>query len=290
MRHAAHSVTPITIPSVGVDWASMLLRLIAASTLCFLGVILWMMFTPIPYAGLLQFLEEDTGESRRVIGGAIAAFFAADVGQLMRGVRPRRGMVFALSGQLIVALIALYYGLKGQVFLTGLVAYGGVFWLSLISLWAVAQHNAENEYKQRLLKASSDEERKRVTQSYAVPRYQAKKLLIPSLSVIMFLTGLGQITRLEGVVAAFIQNSIGMFYYAIMLGWLLLGSGFIRLNHIQAKWLFVALFGYYMFCGLIVLPIPSDAMVSPLFILCHLVIAAEAFCIICLQTDFHEAT
>lgn len=256
-----------------LDWTNGFLRFIALSSAFFLLSLLWSMLVPESSIGILRFLQEDTGLTRNVIGGAVALFFMRDIGQSLRGIKPRHGMVFILSGQFVMALFALVYTLKGEVSTAGLAGHFGVFWISLLSLWTIAQYTK----RQEMLKAGQ----------VFKPHIEAKTFLIPGLAIIMFLSAFGVITRPDGAISNFLQTRVGIVYYVIAMCWLVVGSGFITLNHIKPKWLFVAVMGYYFFVGLLVGLFTFDPnTVSLTFVVSHVVIAIEAFFIILLQTKY----
>lgn len=269
------TITRLADSTIKLDWTNGFLRFIALSSSFFLLSILWMMLVPEASMGVLRFVQDDTHRGRRVVTGVVALFFMRDIGQSLRGIKARHGMIFVLSGQAVMAVIATIYTLRGELSLAGFAGNVGVFWLSLVSLWTIAQHNQ----KMALMKLG---------QVYR-PRWgiEAKTFLIPGVAIIMFLTSIGLVTRPDGAISDFIHTQIGLLYYVIVLGWIVLGSGFITLNHIKAKWLFVAVMGYYLFVGLLVGLFAYDpTSISLTFLVSHFVIAVEAFFIILLQTTY----
>lgn len=269
------AITRLSDTTVSIDWTNGFLRFIALTPALFLLSIVWMLLVPEASMGILQLLTQDAHRDRTIVGGVVAAFFMRDIGQALRGIKPRHGMVFILSGQAVMAAISVWYTLHGQASMAAFAGNVGVFWLSLLSLWAIAQH----DQRQALLKQG-----KLFTPKWGI---EAKTFLIPGIALIMFTSAIGLITRPDGAIAAFIQNQVGLFYYAAVVCWLIVGSGFITLNHIKAKWLYVAVMGHYLFTVMLVGLFAYDpTSVSLTFVISHLIIAIETFFIILLQTTY----
>lgn len=292
------AITRLSDTTVKLDWTNGFLRFIAFTPALFLVSILWMMLVPESSMGVLQFAVQDVHRGRAVVGGVVAAFFMRDIGQALRGIKPRHGMIFVLSGQAVMAVVSIYYTLKGDATLASFAGNFGVFWLSLLSLWTIAQYEQYQFYireSARLLKlypkphALPDEEKAylKSLETNLPRRFLAKTYLIPGIAIIMFVSALGLITRPDGAIAAFIHNQVGFAYYVFVMAWLVVGSGFITLNHIKAKWLYVAVMGHWLFTVMLMGLFAYDpTSISLTFVVSHLIIAIEAFFIILLQTTY----
>jgi hypothetical protein len=289
-----------------IDWRSGLQQFLMLGNAAFLLALVYTVFTPHAAPGILGYSIEDLVALRgvtapRAVNGVralvisvVAAFFLRDIGMNLRGVRPRYGSLFSVTGFGLLALITTHYTVIGKVSLIGFAGHVGAFTMAFLSLWHIAQHEEARKIKAQYLAARErppmlgDVVTERVLQRGGIfrPLLPAKNLLIPALSIFMFATALGLITQPDSVIVAFAQHSLGFVFSLLVLVWLIVGSGLIAFNSIAAKWLGVALMGQWLFSIMLVLLSLSQGGVSLIGVLSHVMLSGISFFIMNIQTEY----
>lgn len=290
------AITNLAAPAAHIDIPLNMTRLIVSLNALFPLALLWGMFVPESSLGVLRLLTEDTGAPRGVVSAVLIAFFMADTVQWSRGIKMRWLGLYGLSGQFVLAVISVIYFARGSISLITLVGHGGLFVMSALCLGIAVQMK---EYRHAQRELETQEERYRdalatlnpnraVSAVGMAPRikYPIRPYLAPTISVILFLCAIGLIIRPDSAIAMFIQNTYSLAYFVVVVAWLVIGSGALRINHVSAGGLFLSVLGYILFVFLLIgLSFSVANQVSLLTLLTHVSLASVFVFAAYLQTE-----
>lgn len=241
-----------------MDWTMALVRYTALHNAAILLCLLWMLLVPDSSMGLLGLLQEDFGVRRNALVSLFMALFFMDISQQRRGLRPTWAYLTSLSGQCVLALVAIAYTIQGRISLVGLYTYVGPFALSVIGLLVAI-------------------ERTHLRPPWFVPRWvreNTKHIMLTSISILLWVLAWGLLTRPDALVARFIQNRYGLGFFIIMIGFTLWGAGQLRHNHMQHWQALRRMLGIYLYSLMVVILISADnTAIAPLTVYLSLSIA-----------------
>lgn len=216
-----------------IDYKLTLLMWVAVTQPLNLFSILWAIAVPEASRGLVGLVGRDL----HIPPMAIVALFLIGIGVSFRGLKPRYGLLFMLVGQAATAFAALAYTLHGTVTPAQFAGHGGLFVLNVAAILAVTQYKKRDEIRDTIRQAIA----RKSSVVPTMPRLLAPMSLIPLIGVILCVYGVGLALRPDAGLAMFIQGQVGQIWNDILIAWMAVGGGYILLNHIAPKWLFVAI-------------------------------------------------
>lgn len=249
-RSALRPLQRLGLFIAGLNLRTGFLRFVALSNGLILLSLVWMILVPDSSLGVLRYLQEDTGMRRSVIVGLMASVFFMDISQSLRGITQSYTLLFAISGQALLATITLFYTLVGKLSLVALFGHGGMFALSFIGIVVVVQSYNPDKTP-----------------------FQMKRLMFPAISVLMALLAWGLVTRPDTAITLFIQGKYGAALLIVIVSLLAWGSGQLRQNHLTPDRMVRRLVGIYLFVFMSVALFTADSSVSLLGVTMNVLVA-----------------
>ena len=241
-----------------VGESNVIVRYAALSNGAILLCLLWMLVVPDSGLGLLQFVVNDTGLRRNTVIALFMALFFMDIAQALRGVVPTWSYLTTLSGQGAFAVLGAIYTLQGSVGLVGFYTHVGPFLLSFIGILVAIQ-------------------RARLHPPWFVPhwmRENTKRVMLTTLSFLLFVLAWGLLTRPDTNIGTFIQTRYGLGAFVVMIGVMLWGAGQLRHNHMKPWQALRRTFGIWLFSFMSLYLLATDnEAIAPLSVYLSLSVA-----------------
>lgn len=249
-RPAIRPLHRLGVLIAGMNLRTGFLRFVALSNGLILLSLVWMLIVPDSSLGVLRYLQEDTGIRRSVIVGMMASVFFMDISQSLRGITQSYSLLFAISGQALLAVITLVYTITGKLSLVALFGHGGMFVLCFIGIVVIVQSYSPNK-----------------------TRFQFKRLMFPAISALMAILAWGLVTRPDASLTQFIQDRYGAMLFILIVALLAWGSGQLRQNHLTPDKMVKRLIGVYLFVFMNVALFAVDNSVSLLGVMMNMLTA-----------------
>lgn len=242
-------VTPLAQRLALADQSVFLGRFLALSNATFLLILVYLFLVPAAPLGILRFAQEAFALPREVAIAALMGLFFMDISQAVRDMKPSWAYLTSLTGQGALALIALVYGLRGEVSIIGMSAHIGPFVLSVMAVSVFAQRVRPIRFLNHI-----------------------KLALLPVISLIMMCLSYGLLVNQDAPTRQFIEDRYGIVALAVIVPLLWWGAGQLRHNHIEPWKAVRRMGGLYFFAlmTLYLLSYGSGASLMGVFMTLHL--------------------
>lgn len=254
--------TALTARAVEFHWRRVLTMWIFAVQYILLICHMWPTLIPEASHGLVSFAQRDG----LVSPALLTVLFLFGIGISWRGVRPRWWLLVMLSGQGLLASLAIAYALKNQATWTQVAGHGGLFFLCLFALLSMIQRERRGQWHIWRW------------------RVETQAFLIPIIGATLLLYGAGLATRPDAGIAMFIRSQFGLPLIVILIGVFAAGGGVVIQNRISASRLFVALVPQAVYAFMAVSLLGSDNNVSLGGVIVHLLFTVTAMFVVLIQT------